>query len=349
LVYQQIQHVKNRDLGYDKNQLLVMRANDKVIQKFSVIKKDLINTGAVKNTALCNSVVLSGGSNRTGLKWDSAEPTEDILISLRHVSSEFIQTIGMEIVEGRNFSTIMIQDSTNVLITQSFADLMGKGSALGKKVIIDEKAYQVKGVVKNYLYGDMYGTSDPVLFFNNTNYGNFLYVKIEDEISAALAISKIKTVMKKHNPVFPFDYNFVDNIFDAKFKNEQLISKLSQLFALLAILISCLGLFGLAAYTVERRSKEIGIRKVLGASVSGVVKLLSKNFLKLVGISILIAVPIAWYAMENWLQDYAYRIEINLWIFIISGGVALLIAMLTVSFQAIKAALANPVDSLKTE
>jgi predicted permease len=349
LVYQQIQHVKNRDLGYDKNQLLVMRANDKVIQKFSVIKKDLINTGVVKNTALCNSVVLSGGSNRTGLKWDSAEPTEDVLISLRHVSSEFIQTIGMEIVEGRNFSTIMIQDSTNVLITQSFADLMGKGSALGKKVTIDEKAYQVKGVVKNYLYGDMYGTSDPVLFFNNANYGNFLYVKIEDEISAALAISKIKAVMKKHNPVFPFDYNFVDNIFDARFKNEQLISKLSQLFALLAILISCLGLFGLAAYTVERRSKEIGIRKVLGASVSGLVKLLSKDFLRLVGISILIAVPIAWYAMENWLQDYAYRIEINLWIFIISGGVALLIAMLTVSFQAIKAALANPVDSLKTE
>jgi ABC-type antimicrobial peptide transport system permease subunit len=255
----------------------------------------------------------------------------------------------MEIVEGRNFSTIMIQDSTNVLITQSFADLMGKGSALGKKVTIDEKAYQVKGVVKNYLYGDMYGTSDPVLFFNSANYGNFLYVKIEDEISAALAISEIKAVMKKHNPVFPFDYNFVDNIFDARFKNEQLIGKLSQLFALLAILISCLGLFGLAAYTVERRSKEIGIRKVLGASVSGLVKLLSKDFLKLVGISILIAVPIGWYAMENWLQDYAYRIEINLWIFIISGGVALLIAMLTVSFQAIKAALANPVDSLKTE
>jgi ABC-type antimicrobial peptide transport system permease subunit len=155
--------------------------------------------------------------------------------------------------------------------------------------------------------------------------------------------------MKKHNPVFPFDYNFVDNIFDARFKNEQLIGKLSQLFALLAILISCLGLFGLAAYTVERRSKEIGIRKVLGASVSGLVKLLSKDFLKLVGISILLAIPMAWYGMDNWLQDYAYRIEINWWIFIISGGVALLIAMLTVSFQAIKAALANPVDSLRTE
>ena len=162
-------------------------------------------------------------------------------------------------------------------------------------------------------------------------------------------LSKVEAVMKKHNPAYPFQYSFVDEAFNAKFKSEQLIGTLSKLFAILAILISCLGLFGLAAYTAEQRSKEIGIRKVLGASVSGLVKLLSKDFLKLVGISILTAMPIAWFAMDNWLQDYAYRIEINWWIFVMAGVVAILIALLTVSFQAVKAALANPVDSLKTE
>ena len=155
--------------------------------------------------------------------------------------------------------------------------------------------------------------------------------------------------MNTHNPAYPFEYTFVDDVFNEKFKSEQLIGKLSQIFAVLAILISCLGLFGLAAHTAEQRSKEIGVRKVLGASVTGIVKLLSKDFLKLVGISIVIATPIAWYAMQNWLQDYAYRIEINGLIFVIAGVLAVLIALITVSFQAIKAALANPVDSLKTE
>ena len=153
----------------------------------------------------------------------------------------------------------------------------------------------------------------------------------------------------KHLPAYPFEYTFVDDAFNARFKDEQLVGELSRIFAILAILISCLGLFGLAAYTAEQRKKEIGVRKVLGASVSGIVKLLSKDFLKLVAISILIAIPIAWYFMQDWLQDYAYRIEISWWVFVIAGIVAIMIAMVTVSFQAIKAAIANPADSLKTE
>ncbi len=348
LVYQQIQHVKNRDLGLDKDQLISMRANREMIDKFSVIKQDLINTGAVKNSALSNSQLLSGGNNGSGLEWQGGTDTEDVLISYRYISSDFLNTTGMKIIEGRGFGENIAKDSTNTIITASFAKLMGEGSAIGKQ-ITRNKNYTVIGIVKDYLYGDMYGTSDPVMFFNSHDYGRYLYIKTNADVTTSDVLSKIETVMKKNNPAFPFEYAFVDKQFDARFKNEQLVGKLSQIFALLAILISCLGLFGLAAYTAEQRSKEIGVRKVLGASVSGIVKLLSKDFLKLVGIAILIAIPIAWWAMKNWLQDYAYRIEINWTVFIIAGIAAILIALVTVSFQAIKAALANPVESLKTE
>ena len=348
LVYQQIQHVKNRDLGFDKDQLISIKVNGTMIEKFSVIKQDLINTGAITSVGLNNSGVLDGGNNGSGLEWTGGTNTEDVLIFFRYISSDFLETAGMELANGRGFSEDRAKDSTSVLVTESFAKLMGEGSAIGKKVTRGD-TYTVVGVVKDYLYDDMYGQSDPVLFFNYHGEASYMYVKTNPEIATNDMLSMVEAVMKKHNPAFPFEYTFVDDSFDAKFKSEQLVGKLSQLFALLAILISCLGLFGLAAYTAEQRSKEIGVRKVLGASVSGIVKLLSKDFLKLVGISILIAIPIAWYAMHNWLQDYAYRIEINLWIFVIAGVVAILIAMVTVSFQAIKAALANPINSLRTE
>ncbi len=348
LVYQQIQHVKNRDLGFDKDQLISLNVNGTMIEKFDVIKQDLIHTGAVSSVGLNNSGILNGGNNGSNLTWTGGTDTEDVLIFFRYISSDFLETAGMKLAEGRGFSENVAKDSSSVLITESFAKLMGTGSAIGKKVIRDD-TYTVIGVVKDYLFEDMYGQSDPVLFFNYLGESSYMYLKTNPNIEPNEMLSKVEAVMKKHNPAFPFEYSFVDDAFNAKFRSEQLIGKLSQLFALLAILISCLGLFGLAAYTAEQRSKEIGVRKVLGASVAGIVKLLSKDFLKLVGLSIVIAIPMAWYVMDNWLQNYAYRIEINWWIFVIAGVVAIVIAMITVSFQAVKAALANPVDSLKTE
>ncbi|MBQ4820421.1 ABC transporter permease [Aquimarina sp. MMG016] len=349
LVYQQIQYAKNRELGYDKDQLISMRINKEMIDKFSVIQQDLIKTGFVHNAALCNSQILSGGNNGSGFIWKGGTDTEDVLLSFRHITESFFDTAGMEIIEGRGFSKNVDADSTHVMISQSLAKLMDTESVIGNTISRDEDSYEIIGVVKDYLYGDMYDTSDPVLFINNPYYARYMYVKTKAGVPVNQAVAGVETVMKKHNPGFPFEYTFIDEAFDAKFKNEQLVGELSQIFALLAILISCLGLFGLAAYTAEQRSKEIGVRKVLGASVTGIVKLLSKDFLKLVFISILVAVPIAWLAMSNWLQDFAYRIEMNWWVFIIAGIVAIIIALVTVSFQAIKAAIANPVNSLKTE
>lgn len=349
IIYQQIVHIKSRDIGFSKDHLVKVAVTGDIIKNFDAIKNDLIATGTIENVALSNSNMLSDGNNGSGLKWQGGKDTEDVLISFRFVSSDFFKTLELPIVAGRGFSKNIASDSTNAIITESFAKLMGPGSAVGKKIDRWEESYTVIGVVKDYVYGNMYGTSDPVMFFNNNEYARSMYIKTNGDSNLTNSLSGIENVLHTHNPAFPFDYQFVDQIFNAKFGSEQLVGRLSRLFALLAILISCLGLFGLAAYTAEQRQKEIGVRKVLGSSVSGIVRLLSKDFMSLVIIALLIAAPIAWYVMKNWLEGFAYRIEINVWVFIIAGIVAVCIALLTVSFQAIKAAIANPVKSLRTE
>jgi putative ABC transport system permease protein len=349
IIYQQIEYVKNRDLGFAKDHLLQLSVTGDMIKNFDAIQNDLIETGKVTHLGLSNSNMLSDGNNGSGLKWQGVTDTEDVLISFRYVSTEFFKTLGLEIIEGRGFSPNVASDSTNTLVTESFAKLMGTGSAIGKIINRYEDNYTVIGVVKDYVYGNMYGSSDPVMFFHNKQYASKLYIKTIKESNLTETLASIKGVLKTHNPAFPFDYQFVDDAFDSKFRSEQLVGRLSLLFALLAILISCMGLFGLAAYTAERRKKEIGVRKVLGSTVSGIVSLLSKDFMGLVLISLLIAGPLAWWAMKNWLEGFAYRIEIDVWVFIIAGVVAIGIALLTVSFQAVKAAIANPVKSLRTE
>lgn len=349
LVYQQIQHAKNRELGIDKDQLLSMPIDYDFIPKFDLVQQELIRTGSVKNAALCNSRLLAGGNNGSGFRWKGGIDTEDILLSFRNVTEGFFDTTGMEIIAGRGFSTNVAADSSNVMISESLAKMMGDTDPIGNTIIRGDNEMTVIGVVKDYVYGNMYEASDPVLFMHFPDYARNILIKTKDGVPVNKALSDIEAVMKKHNPAYPFEYTFVDEVFDAKFKNEQLVGELSQIFAILAILISCLGLFGLATYTAEKRRKEIGIRKVLGANVITIVKLLSKDFMKLVLISIIIAIPIAWFYMQNWLQDYSYRIDINWWVFIIAGLMAIVIAMLTVSFQAIRAAIANPAESLKTE
>ncbi|MEO8862051.1 MAG: FtsX-like permease family protein, partial [Ginsengibacter sp.] len=329
------------------------------------IRQDLLNTGIVKNAALADHNTLGGGNNTTAISWPGKDPNTNIIISQRLVSPEFMSTAGMHIIDGRDFlptdevlfgDNHMPKDSTqvmNVIVTQSMAKLLGKGSVIGKTMQreTDRGGYQIRvtGVIKDYVYGDMYGQSAPAIFYDIPQAASLLYVRTTPQSNPENALAKIGAVLKKDNPSYPFEYRFVDDDFNQIFLSEMLISKLSRVFAALAIIISCLGLFGLAAYTAERRTKEIGIRKVLGASVSGIARLLSKDFLQLVVISCIVAFPVAWLLMHSWLQDYQYRIEISWWIFLIAGLAAILIALVTVSFQAIKAAMANPVDSLRSE
>lgn len=349
LVYQQIQHVMGRQLGYNKDNLITMKIQGPMVEDFGRIKNELINTGYVENTALNSFETLSIGNNTSSPTWKGKDENADILISYRLISPEFISTAKMKIIDGRDFRPNEEANTSNTIITESLAKLMGSSSAVGKTIDFWDMKLTVVGVIEDFQYGDMYGKSDPVVFLNYPEGAQYLYIRIAGDKSTADALTAIQGVMQKNNPAYPFEYSFVDEGYQAKFKSETLVAKLSRIFAILAIFISCLGLFGLAAYTAEQRSKEIGIRKVLGADVAGIAKLLSKDFLKLVLIAIFIAVPIAWWGMHKWLQSFAYRIEITWWVFAIAGITAIGIALVTVSFQAIKAAIANPVKSLRTE
>jgi predicted permease len=357
IIYQQIQHVKSRDLGFNKNNLLQIDMVGNMAKNYDVINEELLQTGSVENVALEDHTTLYGGNNTGGLTWDGKATTAQILISQRYITPSFFSTSGMKLLEGRNLKVTDSAINNNtiyIVITQTLEKLMGKGSAIGKSLHFEGDNSglhaEVVGVVNDYVYGDMYGKPDPVMFFyskpeNTTE----MYVRIKKQANVETALTQIQNVLKKENPAYPFTYQFVDDQFNNMFFVETLISSLAKIFASLAIFISCLGLFGLSAYTAERRTKEIGVRKVLGASVTGIAALLSKDFVKLVLIAVVIASPVAWFAMNKWLEDFAYRINTSWWIFIAVGFFALLIALITVSFQSIKAAMANPVKSLRTE
>ena len=357
IIYQQIQHVKNRSLGFDKNNLLQVAMTGDMAKNYVPIRQQLLNTGTIESVALSDYTTLYGGNNTGGLTWDGRTSTAQILISQRNVSPGYFNTSGMKILEGRDVTEAdsgIVNKKINMVITQSLERLMGKGNAVGKLLHYEGDTSgvqaQVVGVVNDYVYGDMYGKPDPVMFFyvkpeNSTE----MYVRLKPHADVEKSLAQMQNIVQKNNPAYPFTYQFVDDQFNQMFLGEALISNLSKIFAALAILISCLGLFGLAAFTAERRTKEIGIRKVLGASVSGITSLLSKDFLKLVAVSCIVAFPVAWWMMNSWLKNYQYRITISWWIFVAAGIVSILIAILTVSFQAIKAAIANPVKSLRTE
>ena len=349
IIYQQIQHVKNRPLGYNKDNLIQTEARGDIAEHFDGVKQDLIQTGVVDNAALSSLDMLEMGSSSDNFTWPGKEPNSKVLITMDWVSPEYISTTGMKVMKGRDFGPVARQDSLNIIINEAFAQLIGKTDPVGVVINRDSTAYQVIGVVRDFVYGDMYKKSDPMLFFCAPSAGGNIYIRIKEGTKPVTALARIETVLKAHNPGYPFNYNFVDDQFDRLFKSEMLIGKLSRIFAVLAIFISCLGLFGLAAYTAERRTKEIGIRKVLGASVQGITALLSSDFLKLVGVSLILAFPMAYWVMHSWLQDFAYRITINWSVFVIAGILALLIAMITISFQAVRAAISNPIKSLRSE
>jgi len=349
IVYQQIHHVKNRDLGYNKQNLIYLQLQGNMKQHFNAIKNDLLQTGVVQNAALSRSIVLQLGSNTGNFQWQGKDPNKQVLITVEGVSPEYTSTMGMHIKEGRDFYADIKSDSNNVIINETLAKIMGGKNILGSVLSQGDSKYTVVGVMKDFIYNNMYSPSSPLILFPDTSSVNYLTIRLNAKHNLPESIAKVEKVIKTDNPGFPFEAKFVDEQFDQFFKAETLIGKLASVFSVLAIFISCLGLFGLAAYTAERRTKEIGIRKVLGASAKGLAGLLSKDFLYLVAFSCILAFPIAWWMMHNWLEKYEYRINISWTIFLIAGLLALLIALITVSFQAIKVALSNPVKSLRSE
>lgn len=352
IIYRQIEHVMDRQLGYNKENIIYISLKGKMNEHFPAIHHDLLSTGVVENAALSNSRVLNVGSSSGDFSWQGKTPGSQLLVSLEWVSPEYISTMGMKLATGRDFYPDITKDSSSIIINETFANIIGKKDLVGDIIRRDNgngKELRIVGVVKDFVFNDMYKKPDPLILFCDTSNVSTMLVRLKSKQDIQQQLAKIENVVKANNPGYPFESKFLDEDFNSLFKSEMLIGKLSRLFALLTILISCLGLLGLAAYTAERRTKEIGIRKVLGATVTNVITLLSKDFLRLVAISSVVAFPLAWWLMHNWLQDFAYRINISWWVFVIAGGLAVVIALLTVSFQAIKAAVANPVKSLRTE
>ncbi|HLY69107.1 MAG TPA: ABC transporter permease [Puia sp.] len=358
VVYLQIQHIKNRDLGFNKNNLIEINPQHGIAKIFPLLKQNLLHTGLIENAAVADHPTLYGGNTDDGFKWKGRPENSRTSIAHRNVTPEYISTSGMQLIEGRDFTNDTAAEKSHVIINQSLAKLMGKESAVGK-IIQSPRGNQdgvytnmtVIGVVKDFVYGNIYdGSASPVIIFCQPGeYENVVYARIKPNSNIEQVLAKIAEVMKKDDPGFPFQYKFVDDQFNAMYQNEALTSQVSTVFAMLAIVISCLGLFGLASYTAERRIKEIGIRKVLGASVAGITGLLSKDFLQLVALACLVAFPLSWWMMHNWLQHYDYRIDMSWWIFLAAGLTSLLIASITISFQSIRAAMANPAKSLRTE
>ncbi|AQG79417.1 ABC transporter permease [Spirosoma montaniterrae] len=354
LVYRQIQHAKNRPIGYDKAGLvMVEKKTADFNDKQQLLRSELKNTGVVVEVAESRSsptgiTMWNGGFSRKGIAFDCPNGCGTL-----PVSPEYGQTVGWQFVAGRDFSKALATDSLGFIINESFAKLLELKTPVGEQVTWGPgqrlpKTYTVLGVVKDMVALSPYKPTIPTVFFLEDNY-NWINIRLNPAISASEALPKIEAVFKKIIPTAPFDYKFADQEYAAKFAAEERIGNLALVFTVLAVLISCLGLFGLASFMAEARTKEIGVRKVLGASVLNLWGLLSKDFVILVIISFFIATPIAYYFLSNWLQKYEYRTELSWWIFAVSGAGALVITLLTISFQSVKAALMNPVKSLRTE
>lgn len=350
IVFRQIQYAKDRPVGYSRQGLITVdMSTPDLYGHYDAIRNDLLATGAVENMAESSSPTTDVYSNQIGFDWDGKTPGSNPLFGTIAVTRDFGKTIGWHIRQGRDFSRDFASDTSSMILNQSAVALTGFKHPIGRIIRFDNKAYTVVGVIDNMIMQSPYMPVQPTIFFVDYNWANIITVKIKLSYPIQDALAKIGGVFKKYNPASPFDYKFTDEQYAKKFSDEERIGKLASIFAVLAIFISSLGLFGLASFVAEQKTKEIGVRKVLGASVLNLWGMLSKDFLVLVLISCAIATPLAWYFLNGWLKGYHYHTIISWWIFMLACLGALVITLMTVSFQAIKAATANPVKSLRTE
>ena len=355
IIYQQVSHGKDRPVGYNKNGLISMTWTEDINQHYEAIKNELINSGAVMSITKSNSEPTDVSSNNGGWEWKgSQENDKGIMFSRVTTSYDYVKTMGIKLVAGRDFSEQFASDSSGVILNEAAVKRMDLGKksvddAVGENLVCQGKPMHVIGVIPDIQMESPFRPISPLTITFNRTWIRFLILRMNPKMSVSEAIKKMKPILEKYNPGFPFDYKFADEQYARKFNYEELVGKLAAIVAFIAIFISCLGLFGLASFMAEQRTKEIGVRKVLGASVFNFWQLLSKDFVTLVLIACAIAVPIAYYAMNEWLKDYQYKISIGAGVFILVVVLAIVITLLTVSYQAIRAALANPVKSLRTE
>ena len=354
VVYRQMKFIQNKKLGYDKSQLLVLPNSWALGKNEILFKQEILNDPRVINATI-SGYKPAGPSNSNNAMFYPEGKDNQVMKTIRYdVDEQYIPTLGMSLSAGRNFSKLLATDSGSIIINQTAAQAFNLGSnPIGKKIVAqknrpedDNRSYTIIGVVKDFNFKSLHEPITPLLMVLNPGTGLIIKVKTSD-VSGLLG--SMKQEWNKFGTDEPFIYQFMDDLYNKTYQAETKTGTILQIFTALTILVACLGLFGLAIYTTEQRTKEIGIRKVLGASVLQVVGLLSKDFLKLILISCVFSFPLAYWAIHNWLQDFAYRINISWWIFALSALISIVIALFTISFQAIKAALANPVKSLRAE
>lgn len=356
IVMQQINYAKNRPIGYDREGLIQVPTFSRDFEgKTDLMRTEFLNSGAVVEMSTSSSPTTNIWSNRSGFTWEGKPEGFQEDLAWTEVSPEYAKSLNLKIVEGRDFSREFASDSLGVLINETAKKYLGLENPVGVLLKDDDEEdpgppLKIIGVVEDMIAQSPYEPVKQGMYvydrFNNFSYYN---LRLNPDQSASENLAVVERVFKEHFPDIPFEYQFVDDQYGEKFASEERIGRLSGIFTALAILISCLGLFGLTSFVAEQRTKEIGVRKVLGASVFNVWNMLSKDFLKLVVISCFIAVPIAYYVMNGWLQEYPYRVILKWWIFALAMLGALAVTVITVSFQAIKAAKQNPVNSLRTE
>ncbi len=348
IVFRQIEHAKDRPVGYNRDGLIAVNMNTPQLREhYDAINNDLMLTGVVEHMAQ-SSHSATYFPNNNSLDWRGKDPGQVIFFRRIGVSPDFGKTIGWRIKEGRDFLNNNKADSASVLLNETGAKITGLKNVVGEIIKYNGKDYRVAGVVQDMVTQSPYEPVPPAFFFLD-DYLGVITIRIKPNTPIHTALAKMEPVFKRYNAGNPFEFKFVDEEYAKKFSNEMRIGNLATFFAILAIFISCLGLFGLASFVTEQRTKEIGVRKVLGASVFNLWRLLSKEFVVLVTIALFISIPVAYYFMHNWLQNYQYRAEISWWIFAVAGISALLVTLLTVSYQSIKSALMNPVKSLRSE
>src|SRR5579871_2806495 len=351
IVFKQIQFAKNRPINHRKEGLITVGGVTQDLPRFyDAVRNDLLATGVVDDMAGASDATTNLGAWRTGFNWEGKNPNTSPTFGFMLMTEDFGKTIGWQLKEGRDFSRDFATDSLAMILNESAVKQIGmKKDIVGQIIQYDGKNYRVIGVVKDIIQESPYSPVTPMVYLSSKEWIGCVTVAIKTGVPVKDALAKIEKAFKKYNPTLPFNYTFNDEEYAKKFADEERIGKLASFFTILAIFISCLGLFGLASFVAEQRRIEIGMRKVLGASTYALWKMLSKEFALLVIISCFIAIPIAWYYLNSWLQHYEYRTSISIWIFIASGVGALMITLITVSFQAIKAAVANPVKSLRSE
>ena len=348
VVYLQIGHIQERNLGYNQNSMIMVPASEDIQKNFVALKDELMTSGLAKNINRSFSPVTEIWWRSPVPDWNGKPENSDFLVNMMAVDVDFTKTFEIKMLEGRDF-TGLPSDSSAVIINESAVKILGLEEPIGTVFREGNQEKTVIGVMADLIMDSPFKAIDPLFVYFDKGNINSINIRLDDSKQIKQSLVEIESIFRKYNPEYPFEYQFIDAEYAKKYSDEKQIGKLSMIFSFLAIFISLLGLFGLASFVAEQRIKEIGIRKVLGASVSSLWQLLSKEFILLVIISCLIAAPIAWYFTNDWLQKYTYRTGLSLWVFVASGTGVLAITLLTVSYQAIKAALMNPVKSLRMD